>query len=326
MGNTLGAYGYLLWGVKYDIPFVQSIQSILPIVEDFVVLTDPRFKDGTLEILETMSTENPKLRVIQYELDLNDPGIDGKSKAFARHFTNGDILVQIDFDEVFREIDLPKIQHLVQNWNPDEVMLGTGVVNWFNGEHFKMSSAGWRKERFSVNTGNITHGIPKRHRISSGEYYYARAGTDGAGYIYTTVGQSVECDRYLCDVDKFPKDYEDPKSIWIHHYSWYSLPRKWKMKPTWHYFWGILYNKYKCLDDYTVDLDGEPVDFWYPEKSWNPMDSYISGITDEMKEKSIVRNSAGLLHSENMISWLRRQPVYIPPKLHGLIPEKRINM
>ncbi len=312
--KTLGAYGYLLWGNTFDIPFRESIQSLLPVVDEFVIVTDPRFDDGTIDCLKIMESETKgKIKLVVEELDLNNPRVDGATKTLARKYCKSNILVQVDFDEVFREEDHPKILHLKDNWELAHAIIGTGVIQWFGGDYFKMSSAGWSKERFSINLPDIVHGIPLNSRIRAAKsgYYHAQSDTDGAGYISDHNGRSLEATKFLCDADGFPNDCFNPNHIWIHHYSWYSIIRKWRMKPLWHYFWGLLYGKYQNLSDYTIDQDDELVDFWKPQENWKPLSGYISGIKDEFKEKSIRRNGK-IEHPAIMQDWIDRQSIYVP--------------
>jgi hypothetical protein len=231
--------------------------------------------------------------------------------------------MQMDADEVCREEDLPKIQSLIETWDSQHLIIGTGVINWFNGENLKMSAAGWTKERFSMNRSPLSHGIPQDKRVPRGNYYYAREGTDGAGYIILPSNTGVGASKKVCNFNAFPLDYNSDNAIYIHHYSWYSLPRKWEMKTTWHYFWGSLFGKYIGLSSYTVDQDGYSVDFWHPAIN-RPSDSYIDGIKQEMKERSIIKAPGYIKHPAVMTEWINRQRVYYPPGLFRL--EYRRNM
>ena len=328
MVKTLGAYGYLLWGNIFDIPYKESIRSLLPVVDEFVIVTDPRFDDRTIDCLKAMAEESDKIKLVIAEIDLNNPAVDGATKTLARKHCKSNILVQVDFDEVFREIDHPKILHLKDNWEQMNPIVGTGVINWFGGNHFKMSSAGWSKERFSLNRPDVVHGIPLNYRersvrLGGSPYYHSKPGTDGAGYISDHDGRPLEASKFLCDAKDFPNDCFNPDHIWIHHYSWYSIIRKWRMKTLWHYFWGLLYGEYHNLEEYTVDRDGGDVDFWNPARYWKQPQDYMSGIEDEMKEKTIRRNGK-IEHPAIMQPWLDRQPIYVPRR--GFRKEIMLNM
>jgi len=306
----ISGYSYILNGVKFDMPFIEMIKSALPVVDEFVIVTDSRFNDGTIDRLyKLQGNGNPKLRVFVEELDLSNPGVDGATKAYARSLCKGDYLLQMDADEVLREQDYDKIRNIIKNWRKRWNIIGAGVVNWFNGPHFKLNSAGWTKERLSINSPNITHGIPILSRIMRGNIYYAKRDTDGAGYINNGVG--LMSDHIFADTVDIVKDIKYNKdSIWIHHYSWYNMPRKWAMKTVWHYFWGLLYGQYKNLDDYKIDLDGNPVNFW-SEPVIRDLVCYVDAIANEMKEESIIKVS-GIKHPKLMDGWLKRQQVYYP--------------
>ena len=336
----IGVYSYVIFGNKFDMPYKEMICSVSPLADEIVIITDPRFKDGTLEDLMVLSENITSLKVIPVELDLNNPGIDGAAKEIARSYCKSRILLQMDADEIVHERDIAKIISLVdkfnlqnmiitgtdQNDNPvtdiipvEYRLIRTGVVNWFNGNNFKMSSAGWIKERMSLNDSEIIHGIPVRNRIPVGQYYRAEEGkTDGAGYINTS-GIPIPYDATFANLHDFPKDYNNPDSIWIHHYSWYSLPRKWEMKHLLHYFWGLLYGKYSCIDDYKYNLDDELViDFWNPPDS-KPLEEYILPIKDEMKNKSIRHAPSYIKHPDIMQDWLSRQRIIDDKGIRSLL-------
>ena len=48
--------------VKYDYPVVESIRSILPVVDEFIVNVG-RCDDGTLELIRSIS--DPKIRIVE---------------------------------------------------------------------------------------------------------------------------------------------------------------------------------------------------------------------------------------------------------------------
>lgn len=323
MMSNLGAYMYVINGVKHDMPFMESIQSVLPVVDELHIVTDQRFNDGTIEKIQGLKDVRINLHII--DIDLENPAIDGATKQQAREFCTALRLLQMDCDEVLRPEDYPKIQILKEHWPSKIGIIGTGVINWFNGPHIKLSAAGSVKERFTDSRLEIMHGIPKNLRIdekkkldTGKQYYYAQPeSTDGAGLIDFSLNPLVP-QLFFAKGDNPIKDIDNPNSIWIHHYSWYSLPRKWEMKQTWHYMWGRLFGRYKSLAEYTRDMDREPVSFWGPPIR-KPHDSYFEPIEDEMKDKSIVRVN-NIKHPDIMKSWLSRQRVYIPKKWYQLKP------
>jgi len=322
--RKLNVYGYVIRGTQYDIPFAEMIMSCVPFADGIHIVTDQRFNDGTLEKLRSMEQVIPSLHIHSVSLDWENPAIDGATKQLAKEYCDAPVLMQMDADEVVREEDVPKIQHLKENWPTNHTVIATGVINWFNGHNIKLSAAGSLKERFHLNNLDIYHGIPTHLRvpIHGTDYYYAQPeSTDGAGLIDGS-GNPIAYDLIFANGDDPRKDFNNDDSIWIHHCSWVSLPRKWEMKQTWHWMWGRLFGRYDNLDEYTKDLDGEPVNFW-GRSHIKPNESYIQPIKDEMKDNSIV-SATSIPIPIVMQPWWGRQRIYVSRPWP--FSDKKINM
>jgi len=314
--KKLDAYTYVLWGNLYKLPYIQMIESIVPIVNNIVVVVDERFSDGTIATLERLCLHHPQIILIKERLDLDDPGIDGKTKATARSHCKSDFLIQLDADEIVRLEDLPKIQRLIENFPTNCDIVNTSVINWFNGDNLKYSAAGWTKERISRNLPHITHGIPRNHRIQYGQYYQSDKMSDGAGYIDARTGVSMQSNSLCVGNVRDKNSYENSDAIFIQHYSWYDVVRKWKMSPTWHYFWGLLYGYYKNLDDYTVNRDGDAVDFWNPMmQKKQSIEELKRSLTNEMREHSIRPVPKWVTHPGLMSAWIDLAQIYNPRQI-----------
>ncbi len=92
-------------GIKFKYPFVESIKSILPICDEFIV-NCPESEDNTLEVLKKLQKENPKIKIIETEWD-ESMRTGGKILA---HHTNialshckGDWCFYLQADEVVHE-------------------------------------------------------------------------------------------------------------------------------------------------------------------------------------------------------------------------------
>lgn len=297
---TIGAYLYLIRGEEYKFPYKECVKSLLDFCGGVHVLCDPRFKDTEL-VAKNLSAISGKVIVHQEHLDLDNPGVDGKSKALARDFAsseNYDWLIQMDADEIFRREDVPKVQNILSRLDDD--IISCGQINWFNGNHIKLSSP-ISKERFSRNVKYITHGIPVAYRTERDEDVYFVApsdwgDTDGAGYIdmggnglsggHTTPMRILSVNKRGKTIVSSDFVQSLKEDIWIHHYSWYSIPHRWLREKTWNYFWGVLRGEYRSLSDYET-RDGRNIDFFSQSKLKSPR-SYYDGIANEMRDTSIV--------------------------------------
>ncbi len=101
-------------GRKLGYPFVESIRSILPIVDEFIIALGPSDDDTGEEIAKI---GDPKIRVIQTQWNENIRNdrrvkgfIYGQQKSIALFNCTGDWAFYLEGDEVVHEDDLPKIQ------------------------------------------------------------------------------------------------------------------------------------------------------------------------------------------------------------------------
>lgn len=126
-------------GIKFGYPFIESIKSILPVVDEFVI-TVGKSEDGTLNAIKDL--KNKKIRVIE---TLWDPRFTVKSRILAVQ-TNmalfqctGTWAFYIQADEVFHENDRQKIMDLCRMYKDDNRIEGLlfdykhffGNYKWF---------------------------------------------------------------------------------------------------------------------------------------------------------------------------------------------------
>ena len=102
--------------VRYDYPVVESIRSILPIVDEFVVNVG-RCEDGTLELIRSIS--DPKIRIVESVWDetlRKDGLIYSQQTNISLSHCTGDWAFYLQADEVIHEDDLPKIVRAMQTY------------------------------------------------------------------------------------------------------------------------------------------------------------------------------------------------------------------
>lgn len=345
---NIAGYMYLIRGEEYKFPYQECVKSVLPFCESVHVLTDPRFAD-TKSVIEKLEAISSKVIVHVEELELDNPGIDGISKARARELASksgADWLIQMDADEIFRNCDIPKIKPLLLE--AEEDIISCGQINWFNGNHIK-TDAPISKERFSRNVKYITHGIPVQYRQERDDglfYVEPDAPTDGAGYINMggnslSGGNTTPMDKakiFISIGDTFKlfgkehnlniyvsNDFVTSlkNDIWVPHYSWYSIPHRWLREKTWHYFWGILRGKYENLQDYET-ADGKNIDFFVPSKLRTPR-AYYEPITNEMHSNKIAYCS-WIEHPKAMDEWREKVTPYLYGKKKTILCKPRFSI
>ena len=105
----VSAFTFIKNGQVLGYPFLQSILSILPIVDEFVINVGES-EDETLEMIQ--SIKDKKIRIIQskWNDEMHDRGyVYGQQKMIAQFNCTGDWAFYIEGDEVYHEDDLEQI-------------------------------------------------------------------------------------------------------------------------------------------------------------------------------------------------------------------------
>ena len=156
---SLSGYTTSYNAIKMGYPFVQSIASVLPIVDELIVVDHS--DDGTLDVLKDIAENEPKLQIYSREWG-DEPGADGLAKAYARALCGSDFCLQFDLDEAIHEEDYFKWKSILKRFPTQADILHLPVIEvWGDGEHVTGRRHPW-KWRMSRNNPQITHGINKQ--------------------------------------------------------------------------------------------------------------------------------------------------------------------
>lgn len=113
----ISAYGYVRNGFLYGVPFLESMQSVLPVCHEYIAVVGDS-TDGTREAIQNLN--NPKIKIID---TIWDETLRKEGKIFAQQSNigldhcSGDWVFHIQADEVIHENDLPKITELITKYN-----------------------------------------------------------------------------------------------------------------------------------------------------------------------------------------------------------------
>jgi len=143
--------------IQYDYPVVESIQSILPICDEFIVNVG-NSEDGTLSLIQSL--RDPKIRIIQNVWDLS------MGKEMLSYQTNlalkecrGDWAFYLQADEVIHENDLRRLLQCMKKSRNDETTQALRL-RWFHfygSYHRYRVDYGWfqKQGRIIKNNGTI---------------------------------------------------------------------------------------------------------------------------------------------------------------------------
>jgi len=109
----ISGFSYIRNGFEFDYPFIESIQSVLPICDEFVIAVGDS-KDNTRRAIEEINS--PKIKIIDTIWDDNlrkDGKIFAQQANIALDNITGDWGFHIQADEVIHENDLQKIKNAI---------------------------------------------------------------------------------------------------------------------------------------------------------------------------------------------------------------------
>ncbi len=214
--------------VKYNYPILESIQSILPICDEFVVNVGDG-EDDTLKLVQ--SIKSPKIKIVENRWDMS------MGKSVLSHQTNlalkeckGDWAFYLQSDEVIHENDLPGLLKAMENCLPDKKVEALRF-QWlhFYGSYFRYRiDSGWyqKQDRIIRNNGEIesygdAYGFRKKNgqpiqRKNTGKllYHYGwvqpqevmasrRVNAEQIGFV--SLGPEERASRYSYgDLNRFP--------------------------------------------------------------------------------------------------------------------------
>jgi len=274
------AYLYINRGEDYNYPYREAISSVLW-CDEVVVGSDIRFDDMTLDGLKQMRSEYSNIRLIEEEFDFDVANPHGAIKQILREECKNEWLIELDADEYFLQNQVAGLKDICEHAPPRHLAIEVPCIHFFNGNNLHQDMPPHRT-LISRNVNILCHDIGKENHN----------GRMGAALI-TEKGIKVSASL------RYP-------NLALYHYGWYSLPRKWETKQTVHYYDGRLQGVYDELEDYTVNLDEEEVNFW--DIPWIlPIEHYTAAIHVEMHQENLAKFRGK--HPLAMIEWCNTQRV-----------------
>ena len=148
----VSAFTFIKNGQILGYPFIQSIMSILPIIDEFIINVG-NSEDATLE--EIKAIKDPKIRIIQshWNDNMNDRGfVYGQQKMIAQYNCTGDWAFYIEGDEIYHENDLDKIyMSMKENLeNPQVEALVFDFYHFYGNISSYLNSPGWYRSEARI--------------------------------------------------------------------------------------------------------------------------------------------------------------------------------
>ena len=158
----ISAFTFIKNGQILGYPFLQSIQSVLPIVDEFVINVGDS-EDETLKMIH--SIKDAKIRIIESKWNdgMRDRGyVYGQQKMIAQFNCTGDWVFYIEGDEVYHERDLEKIRNSMKSHlnNSNVEALVFDFKHFYGNANSVLNSPGWYRSEARIIKNSIRSYAP----------------------------------------------------------------------------------------------------------------------------------------------------------------------
>ncbi len=152
----VSGFSFIRNGTLLGYPFVQSIQSILPLCDEFVIAVG-QSEDDTIEKIRQIGSSKIKIIETHWNEKMTVKGfVYAQQKMIAQYHCLGDWAFYLEGDEVLHEKDIPAIRACMQKHldNPKVEAIAFNYHHFFGSPKWKSISPGWyrREPRIIRNT------------------------------------------------------------------------------------------------------------------------------------------------------------------------------
>ncbi len=213
----VSGFTFIRNGQKLGYPFVPSIRSILPLVDEFVIALGP-CDDATEQMIRAIG--DPKIRIIPTTWNERMRGdysvggfVYGQQKSIALFNCTGDWAFYLEADEVVHEDDLPKIRAAMEKHLPDARVeaLVFDYRHFYGNANTCVDCPGWYRTEVRIIRNSIPawssealfFNVVEKHKKSR----YPRAAHTGATiFHYGWMRNEAQMNQKLTDVQKYWND------------------------------------------------------------------------------------------------------------------------
>jgi len=158
----ISAFTFIKNGEILGYPFIQSIKSVLPIVDEFIVNVG-KSEDNTFELIKSIKSE--KIRIINssWSSNMQDRGyVYGQQKMIAQFNCTGDWAFYVEGDEVYHSDDLGRIEESMKTYLNDENVeaLVVDFHHFYGNANSVLKSPGWYRSEARIIKSSIRSYAP----------------------------------------------------------------------------------------------------------------------------------------------------------------------
>lgn len=158
----VSGFTFLRNGQILGYPFVQSIKSILPIVDEFIIALGP-CEDETEKMIQDIKDSKIKIIHTNWNENMKDRGyVYGQQKMIAQFNCSGDWAFYLEADEVVHENDLENITNSMKKYlnDKDVEALVFDYIHFYGNPNSYIDSPGWYRREARIIKNSIRSYAP----------------------------------------------------------------------------------------------------------------------------------------------------------------------
>ena len=215
----ISGYTFIKNGSLLGYPFIESILSILPICDEFIVAVGDS-EDDTLEKIKSIGSEKIRIIQTQWNEKMQDRGfVYAQQKMIAQYNCTGDWAFYLEGDEVLHEDDLPKIRASMEEHlsNLEVEALAFDYLHFFGSPDWVAVSPAWYRQECRIIRNTIRSWAP------DGLYFVVMDNNKKGRYPRAAlVGAPIYHYGHVRSVDAMRKKNEQVGKYWKHDHPLFS--------------------------------------------------------------------------------------------------------
>ena len=158
----ISGFSFIRNGTLLGYPFIESICSVLPLCDEFVIAVGDS-EDDTLARIRGINSEKIVIIQTQWNEKMQDRGfVYAQQKMIAQYNCTGDWAFYLEGDEVLHEADLPKIRAAMESNlnNPEVEALVFDYHHFFGSPEWVATSPAWYRRECRIIRNTIRSWAP----------------------------------------------------------------------------------------------------------------------------------------------------------------------
>jgi hypothetical protein len=211
----VSGFTFLRNGELFGYPFKESIMSILPIVDEFVIALG-ECEDKTENILKSINSEKIKIIKTQWNENMQDRGfVYVQQKMIAQFNCKGDWAFYLEGDEIVHENDLEKIYNTMKKYkdNPKVEAIAFDYIHFYGNANTYIDSPGWYRREVRIIKNSIRTFAP------DGLFWVVMDKNKKGRYPYAVMsGAKIYHYGWVRNEEKMNLKLKKVKKYWKHTY------------------------------------------------------------------------------------------------------------